>query len=790
MRNLKRALSLALSSVMLLGMMVVGTSAASYPDVDAQDNLEAIEVLQMLGVMSGDEKGNFNPDNKVTRNEMAVIMTHLLNLTAGGTNPFTDVPTWAQPYVSAIYANGVTSGTSATTYGGSNNVTAVEAALMVMKALGYFEYQGEFEDNWTVAVVKKATQIGLFDGVDAAATSQITRSQAAQLCLNALESKVVIAKEEGGLNVDGNGISVSQKPNYDYPNVPNTTFSYTSTQDNVQQLCEKLYGEKLKKDDTGAKTDDFGRPAAVWTYAGKTVTAPEAADATYTAKVDGKTMYTDLGLSKNLTSADKTTVTTYTNGKDSKNTSTTQDIVKNDEKTEWGANGTLTQVYLHTDKAGNVTGATVVVTETVAGKITGTGKNSDGDRIVKVDGLEYKTEAFATDDIVLYTVADGKIKSMSLATKATSGEVTRMITTAGKESITIGGTEYKQAHKLYSDKGVAVKGEYDLYVDAYGYAIYAAETKAAEAQYAVVIDVKAGGWSSGNGTAKIVLADGTQAEVEYKNNTNIKAEAIKTSGGILVAYTVKDNVYTFTTVADKDTTVKADTVTGKITSGNATLKAGLYADSKTVFIVRSGDAGSYTYTAYTGIKNVPNVTLNSAANVLVSKNGDTAKLVYVTNGATSTDDGSYIYITTVGAVSGKDADNNTFYTYNAVVNGKVTTVDVIGTALTQAKDGGVFKSASYNKDGQITNLNSADKDKTVVSKADGTDNIGKYENETIVLEGVKYSYTSDVKVFVVDKDGKITESNLATVADDKNDTFVATLKDGAVTALYVVEVAD
>ena len=74
---------------------------------------------------------------------------------------------------------------------------------------------------------------------------------------------------------------------------------------------------------------------------------------------------------------------------------------------------------------------------------------------------------------MLYTVVDGKIKSMSLATKATSGEVTRMITTAGKESITIGGTEYKQAHKLYSDKGVAVKGEYDLYVDAYGYAIYA-----------------------------------------------------------------------------------------------------------------------------------------------------------------------------------------------------------------------------------------------------------------------------------------------------------------------------
>ena len=34
-----RALSLALASIMLLCMMVVGTSAASYPDVDENDNV-------------------------------------------------------------------------------------------------------------------------------------------------------------------------------------------------------------------------------------------------------------------------------------------------------------------------------------------------------------------------------------------------------------------------------------------------------------------------------------------------------------------------------------------------------------------------------------------------------------------------------------------------------------------------------------------------------------------------------------------------------------------------------
>ena len=110
MRNLKRALSLALASVMLLGMMVVGTSA-SYADVSSKNNQEAIEVLQAVGVMVGDEKGNFNPDQKVTRNEMAVIMANLLDLKvddfSAASIKFTDVPAWAAKYVAACKADGI-----------------------------------------------------------------------------------------------------------------------------------------------------------------------------------------------------------------------------------------------------------------------------------------------------------------------------------------------------------------------------------------------------------------------------------------------------------------------------------------------------------------------------------------------------------------------------------------------------------------------------------------------------------------------------------------------------------
>ena len=54
--------------------------------------------------MTGDENGNFNPNAKVTRNEMAVVMSNLLDYRVAnykGTSPFTDVPAWAEPYVAA-----------------------------------------------------------------------------------------------------------------------------------------------------------------------------------------------------------------------------------------------------------------------------------------------------------------------------------------------------------------------------------------------------------------------------------------------------------------------------------------------------------------------------------------------------------------------------------------------------------------------------------------------------------------------------------------------------------------
>ena len=89
MRNLKRALSLTLASVMLLGMMVISTGAASFNDADEIQNIEAAEVLNTIGVMKGDGE-NFMPGQTVTRGQMAILVCQILYGDKLNVNQFAD----------------------------------------------------------------------------------------------------------------------------------------------------------------------------------------------------------------------------------------------------------------------------------------------------------------------------------------------------------------------------------------------------------------------------------------------------------------------------------------------------------------------------------------------------------------------------------------------------------------------------------------------------------------------------------------------------------------------------
>ncbi len=310
MRNLKRALSLTLASVMLLGMMVVGSGAVGYDDVDESNNVEAIEVLQEIEVMVGDERG-FGPDRPVNRAEMAVVMGKLLNLDYNyysAACPFNDVYDWARGYVGACYANKILSGRGDGIYDPGSSVTAVEAAMMLMRALGYFQYSNDVADGWILATVTQGNKIGIFDGVGSSADAPMTRNQVAQMVLNALQSAVV--EPDGNtttfLNPDGTVLATTGKVNYvsvtsnkDFARAISAlrATSIGSTNEGyIVELGERLYNGDLKLYD--GRKDDFGRPSRMWEYDGKeigTYMKKELLKQEWTVEVQGKDLYDLLG---------------------------------------------------------------------------------------------------------------------------------------------------------------------------------------------------------------------------------------------------------------------------------------------------------------------------------------------------------------------------------------------------------------------------------------------------------------------------------------------------------------
>ena len=217
MRNLKRALSLALAAVMVLGMMVVGASAVSVDDFsDGADivNKEAVTVLASLNVINGKDDGSYDPTGIVTRAEMAKMICVVLN---GGRDPqlgsvvadsYTDtVNHWAKAYIEYCTNLGIVAGRGDGTFAPNDTVTMAEAAKMLLVAIGYnASIEGYVGTNWQINTDVKANQEDLYEGITATNTSvDLTRDNAAQMVYNALECQMV--KYEYVVTTDGSVVT-------------------------------------------------------------------------------------------------------------------------------------------------------------------------------------------------------------------------------------------------------------------------------------------------------------------------------------------------------------------------------------------------------------------------------------------------------------------------------------------------------------------------------------------------------------------------------------------------------
>ena len=566
MRNLKRALSLALATVMTLGLMVVGTGAVGYEDVTSEDNVEAIEVLQAVGIMTGDENGNFNPDNLVTRNEMAVVMSQLLNLNYNyyrGTNPFTDVPSWAAPYVAACAAEGVTSGIGDGLYGGDQNVTAAQAALMILKALGYFQYQADFEGDWQVTTIRQASYINLFDGIDASAEEALTRNQIAQLVLNGLKSNLVEFTGNVGATVGdvviGHNTQYTARTNaaQKYNSIDVGTTNIAANDQYYVQLGEELYDGDLELSNDAI--DDFGRPSRLWSYDGDeigTYAKVELLREEYTVGVSGQDMYNLLGNA--VVKDDDYSLVVYVDGWEYDNVNndysdfTKENFTRNNKATmDYTGKGVQTQVYVDT-QAEEITVAIINTylakassdynekTEKLAIKVyddaTGESKTllvEDFPGIEDVQEGDFMLVNWADED----QAANKKTVTNIMDVESISDVTVSKFSANGTKvtSMTVDGTKYDAASKLFYeentledyDKGFLTNKTYNIYFDQYGYAI-GAELYSGDDQYVFITgyDLENSNTAQLTATANAIFTDGTMQNIKVdvkETNKNIKA---------------------------------------------------------------------------------------------------------------------------------------------------------------------------------------------------------------------------------------------------------------------------
>ena len=809
MRNLKRALSLAVASVMLLGMMVVGSGAASYDDVSSEHNQEAIDVLQAIGVMVVDGE-SFNPDQNVTREEMAVIMCQLLDYTVSsyqGLTRFTDVSDWARPYVEACYTNGIIAGYSDTQFGGADPVTTGQAGLMIMKALGYFQEMGDFGSDWLVATVSQGAQIELFDGVDKGANEALTRNDVAQMVLNALQSDCVrIASHD--LVADGSD-SFTTRAVYDgRPAVTSWDTIEDADTGSGLQLGEELFEGDLYLTEV---EDNFGRPSVEWKY--KTEKIGTYADdtelkATYTAKATRGDLYSLVGSSvvRDLENG-ACDLTVFVDGKEVASPSLDNYFVRN-SSTSIGTsgqnatgNGTLTEVYM--DKDNNVT---IVIVNTWLMQATAdynTAKESLNVEVVDLDATvpplgtiisneDVDVEDFKEDDYILvaYSYATKEIESAQLAETMT-GEVSEFTV---DDYVILAGTPYKY-NKIVGDAvsslEYTVGEDAKVVLDSYGYIIYVDEAISSNS-YVYIADT--GSYSTNGKTAvanayypdgvydeviikKVDGETGSAATMDAKGWYTYSADAdgrltlnsiqdpnadaygfVQDSAHASGVEVLKNGVVKFLGSTVDTSAAPGSTVGGhEITIGTVTTSdlTGIRGDNATVFVVVDGDDD---VTTYTGVANAPDITTSEGftgyifVGVVYRESTGYAKYVFIDASADANVDIEDVNSAADFLFLLKDTGNrtvsgdDTYYKYKVVYDGVETEKYVESSLVSGQQVSDLFRDIKENDKGYIT--------KATPFGGDNQYGGNKRDEYTLsAADGDSITYSNDALTFTINSVG-------------------------------------
>ncbi|MBE7012783.1 MAG: S-layer homology domain-containing protein [Ruminococcaceae bacterium] len=193
MKNLKKVLAL----VVAFSMMLCSVALAAFPDVEEGADYEvAVNTLAALGIISGDDQGNFNPDNSITRAEFTKIVCEIQGLKGDankGATPFTDVAAdhWASGYINMATNLKIINGMGDGTFAPEAPVTYEQAIKMLVVTLGYAPMAAD-RGGYPTGHLVVAQTYGMTKNITAPAQSEAAkRSLIAQIVYNTIDTPMM-----------------------------------------------------------------------------------------------------------------------------------------------------------------------------------------------------------------------------------------------------------------------------------------------------------------------------------------------------------------------------------------------------------------------------------------------------------------------------------------------------------------------------------------------------------------------------------------------------------------------
>lgn len=183
-----KTISAFLASLLTISLLTCSASAMDFPDVDSNSPYStAIQYVSELGVMVGGSNGNFNPNQIVSRCEMATIICRMLGMAENlsKSEVFDDVPTnhWANAYVGKVAELGIVGGYGNGKYGPGDPVTYEQAITMIVRTIGEGD-RANYNGGYPNGFIQVAQEKNLLNGIQAVQGQGLSRGAVAMLLYN------------------------------------------------------------------------------------------------------------------------------------------------------------------------------------------------------------------------------------------------------------------------------------------------------------------------------------------------------------------------------------------------------------------------------------------------------------------------------------------------------------------------------------------------------------------------------------------------------------------------------